>query len=72
MHLRQRTISGGSKGWYERYLGFDHLSVMKSLIPESRFRAPAEPSPPPVREPDQPENPGVPIREPEPDNPDEI
>ena len=37
------------------------------------FRTPAEPAPPPVREPiDPPENPDVPIREPDPEDPGQI
>jgi hypothetical protein len=37
------------------------------------FRTPAEPSPPPIQDPtDPPENPDVPIREPEPDEPNQI
>jgi hypothetical protein len=35
------------------------------------LRDPAEPSPPPIREPEPPENPDVPLRDPEPE-PDEI
>jgi hypothetical protein len=38
-----------------------------------KFRAPAEPSPPPIQDPiDPPENPDVPVREPEPDDPNQI
>jgi hypothetical protein len=36
-------------------------------------RIPSEPAPPPIREPiDPPENPDVPIREPDPEEPNEI
>jgi hypothetical protein len=39
----------------------------------TELRTPAEPAPTPIKEPDDPpENPNVPIREPEPDDPDEI
>jgi hypothetical protein len=39
----------------------------------ARFRAPSEPSPVPIKEPpDSPENPHVPVREPDPTEPDEI
>jgi hypothetical protein len=38
-----------------------------------KFRDPHEPTPSPVREPvESPENPDVPIREPDPDDPNEI
>jgi hypothetical protein len=39
-----------------------------------RLRTPAEPMPPPIKEPppEGPENPDVPVREPEPDEPGEI
>jgi hypothetical protein len=41
-----------------------------SDFPFHDLRAPAEPSPSPVREPDNPpENPDVPVREPDPDDP---
>jgi hypothetical protein len=41
-------------------------------FPQYDFRGPAEPSPPPIREPDPPENPDLPVREPEPAVPGEI
>jgi hypothetical protein len=37
------------------------------------FRAPSEPSPPPIHDPvDPPENPDVPVREPDPEDPGQI
>ena len=37
------------------------------------LRSPAEPMPPPIKEPtDSPENPDVPMREPDPEEPEEI
>ncbi len=44
---------------------------MEMLLPtRQRFRTPAEPMPPPVKEPPTPEeNPDAPVREPEPDEP---
>ena len=37
------------------------------------LRTPAEPAPPPIQEPtDPPENPDVPVREPDPDEPNQI
>ena len=48
---------------------FRHLSGMRFRMPASgRFRTPSEPSPVPIKEPpDAPENPDVPVREPDPD-----
>jgi hypothetical protein len=38
-----------------------------------KFRIPSEPAPPPIQEPlDPPENPDVPIREPDPEDPGQI
>jgi hypothetical protein len=54
---------------------FAHLNRVNLFQPSSdstNCRTPAEPAPPPIREPDPPENPDVPIREPEPDEPGEI
>jgi hypothetical protein len=40
---------------------------------EFKFRTPAEPAPPPIKEPvDPPENPDAPVREPDPEEPAEI
>jgi hypothetical protein len=40
---------------------------------EHFFRTPAEPAPPPIQDPpESPENPHVPVREPEPDDPNQI
>ncbi len=58
-----------------RVMRFGHLNCMQTLLPSPEsidFRVPAEPAPPPIREPDPPENPDVPIREPEPNEPGEI
>jgi hypothetical protein len=61
-----------------RVMRFRHLNRMHASLqgPDPiDFRAPAdpaEPAPPPIREPDPPENPDLPIREPEPDEPGEI
>jgi hypothetical protein len=42
-------------------------------LPESNGRAPAEPAPPPIKEPpNPPERPDAPVREPDPDEPGEI
>jgi hypothetical protein len=53
---------------------FWHLIGMRFQMPASAgFRAPSEPSPVPIKEaPDSPENPDVPVREPDPTEPDEI
>jgi len=43
-----------------------------SILP-MKFRIPADPSPPPIKDPpDPPENPDVPVREPDPEEPNEI
>jgi hypothetical protein len=39
---------------------------------DMNFRMPSEPSPPPIQEPPSPENPGAPVREPDPEEPEEI
>lgn len=54
-----------------------HLMTMMDPIAHSRtpifLRIPSEPAPPPIKEPTEPpENPDVPIREPEPNEPAEI
>jgi hypothetical protein len=42
-------------------------------VPNPAFRTPAQPAPPPIKEPiDPPENPDVPVREPDPEDPGEI
>jgi hypothetical protein len=44
-----------------------------ALPPLFRFRTPAEPMPPPIKEPPDPmENPDAPVREPDPEDPEEI
>lgn len=48
------------------------MNISLEILPSRSLRAPAEPSPAPIREPDPPENPDVPVREPEPDEPAEI
>jgi hypothetical protein len=47
------------------------LCAMEALLPtQQRFRTPAEPMPPPIKEPPEPEeNPDAPVREPEPEEP---
>jgi hypothetical protein len=48
---------------------------MLTLAPERTFsrRIPSEPSPPPIQDPiDPPENPDVPVREPDPEDPGQI
>jgi len=42
-----------------------------TLLPHY-FRKPAEPMPPPIKEPPSPENPDAPVREPDPEEPEEI
>jgi hypothetical protein len=53
-----------------------HLKTMQlESVPgfEQRLRIPSEPAPPPIQEPlDPPENPDVPVREPDPDDPGQI
>jgi len=53
-----------------------HLNAMHPGMPtRSRFefRTPAEPAPPPIKEPaEPPENPDAPVREPDPEEPAEI
>jgi hypothetical protein len=52
---------------------FWHLKAKGSSMAQYLFRTPAEPSPPPIQDPtDPPENPDVPVREPEPDDPNQI
>src|SRR4051794_20437788 len=56
----------------ERLARFCHLNGMTpDLTTSSRFdfRIPSEPAPPPSKEPNPPENPDVPIREPDPEEP---
>jgi len=49
-----------------------YLETRQTMIDIFAFRAP-EPYPPPVKEPpDSPENPDVPVREPDPDEPSQI
>jgi len=44
-----------------------------SQSPEVTFRKPAEPAPPPIKEPVDPlENPDAPVREPDPEEPEHI
>lgn len=47
---------------------------IETLLPtQYRLRTPAEPMPPPIKEPPRPaENPDAPVREPDPDQPEEI
>jgi hypothetical protein len=60
---------GSHPGQLELY----SLRMWTTRMPERKFRNPAEPSPPPVKEPiDPPENPDMPIREPDPEDPNEI
>jgi hypothetical protein len=42
------------------------------LLSEYQFRTPAEPEPFPIQEPPAPQNPDLPVREPEPDVPNQI
>lgn len=55
---------------------FLHLNVLMqndSASTSYAFRIPSEPAPPPIQEPhDPPENPDVPVREPDPDDPGQI
>jgi len=49
------------------------MRVQTSLPTQYRVRTPAEPMPPPIKEPPNPdENPDAPVKEPEPDEPPEI
>jgi hypothetical protein len=49
------------------------MRVETSLPTQYRLRTPAEPMPPPIKEPPGPnENPDAPIKEPEPDEPEQI
>jgi len=42
-------------------------------VPVAECRIPSEPAPPPIREPiDPPENPDMPVREPDPEEPNDI
>lgn len=44
------------------------MSFPENISGSYSFRKPAEPAPPPIKEPDDPpENPDIPIQEPEPD-----
>lgn len=54
---------------------FPHLSRMQKdpVSLSYQFRFPSEPAPPPIQEPlDPPENPDVPVREPDPEDPGQI
>lgn len=56
-------------------LEFRHLNAMQTDILSPRFelRTPAEPAPPPIKEPTEPpENPDAPVREPDPEEPAQI
>lgn len=49
------------------------IQLETPLLAGYRFRSPAEPSPPPIKEPpNPPENPDAPVREPDPDEPGQI
>jgi hypothetical protein len=57
--------------------GFSHLNAMpRNMTPETTLRGPnhpAEPMPPPIKEPPtSPENPDAPVREPDPEEPEQI
>jgi len=53
--------------------GLWHLRFEEIPMSEYVLRAPAEPSPPPIQDPiDPPENPDVPVREPDPEDPGQI
>ena len=56
--------------------GASKRNVMRSTMANPsrvELRSPAEPSPPPIKEPPSPpENPDAPVREPDPDDPDQI
>jgi hypothetical protein len=45
-----------------------------NMLPAAKFelRNPAEPAPPPIREPEPSENPDMPVREPDPEDPGQI
>jgi hypothetical protein len=61
-------------GWLP-FRGIGHLNSVRLILPQLEYalRIPAEPSPPPIQDPiDPPENPDVPVREPEPDDPGQI
>jgi hypothetical protein len=58
---------GGGTGW--GWWGFSSAAAIDMPV----MRAPSEPSYPPIHEPiDPPENPDVPVREPDPEEPNEI
>jgi hypothetical protein len=49
------------------------LEMEALLSTQQRFRTPAEPMPPPIKEPPNPEeNPDTPVREPDPEEPETI
>jgi len=51
----------------------DQLQLKIQRVVENYFRTPADPSPPPIKEPPSPmENPDAPVREPDPDEPAQI
>jgi hypothetical protein len=53
--------------WHQNAMHPDHHSL------EYRFRIPSEPEPFPIHEPpDSPENPDLPVREPDPEDPNQI
>jgi hypothetical protein len=58
-----------------RFVTVWHLTTMQPdrSIAGYSFRIPSEPSPPPIQDPiDPPENPDVPVREPDPEDPGQI
>ena len=55
------------------FSGLWHLRLEEMPMSEYVFRAPSEPSPPPIQDPiDPPENPDAPVREPDPEEPGQI
>ena len=63
-------LTGGKNGRLP-FLSIRHHNVMHSL--EYQLRIPSEPEPFPIKEPpDPPENPDMPVREPDPEQPSQI
>ncbi len=57
------------------FISFQHQNAMQSNDPsfDYRLRIPSEPEPFPIKEPpDPPENPDMPVREPDPEDPGQI
>lgn len=78
--LSKKLDDGSGSPCWLPFITFSHLNDMQvmtrietSLPTQYRVRTPAEPMPPPIKEPPEPmENPDAPVREPDPEEPEQI